>query len=305
MRFGPAAMAFLLDIVTARLFVAVVEEASIARAARRERIAASAISKRISELERRFGLALLRRHAAGVEVTAAGAALLRRARNLLQEAGQLEAELQLLGAGVQGNVRVAAGETTLVDYLPGVLGRFLQANPGIRIDLEERHHAEVARAVQDQAADIGILPDEALPATLWSRPCYRDQLVAVMRRDHPLATYPGLTLAEILDHDIIGQDRRGALRALLSRQANTLGRSMRIRVTADGYDVVCRLAQEGIGIGIVAESSFRLFSGGMDLVSLPVLDSWARRQHRVCVRKPDALAPAARLLLDSLLHGHG
>jgi DNA-binding transcriptional LysR family regulator len=298
-------MAFLLDIVTARLFVAVVEEASIARAARRERIAASAISKRISELERRFGLALLRRHAAGVEVTAAGAALLRRARNLLQEAGQLEAELQLLGAGVQGNVRVAAGETTLVDYLPGVLGRFLQANPGIRIDLEERHHAEVARAVQDQAADIGILPDEALPANLWSRPCYRDQLVAVMRRDHPLATYPGLTLAEILDHDIIGQDRRGALRALLSRQANTLGRSMRIRVTADGYDVVCRLAQEGIGIGIVAESSFRLFSGGMDLVSLPVLDSWARRQHRVCVRKPDALAPAARLLLDSLLHGHG
>jgi DNA-binding transcriptional LysR family regulator len=298
-------MAFLLDIVTARLFVAVVEEASIARAARRERIAASAISKRISELERRFGLALLRRHAAGVEVTAAGAALLRRARNLLQEAGQLEAELQLLGAGVQGNVRVAAGETTLVDYLPGVLGRFLQANPGIRIDLEERHHAEVARAVQDQAADIGILPDEALPANLWSRPCYRDQLVAVMRRDHPLATYPGLTLAEILDHDIIGQDRRGALRALLTRQANTLGRSMRIRVTADGYDVVCRLAQEGIGIGIVAESSFRLFSGGMDLVSLPVLDSWARRQHRVCVRKPDALAPAARLLLDSLLHGHG
>lgn len=298
-------MAFLLDITTARLFVAVAEEASIARAARRERIAASAISKRISELEHRFGLVLLRRHAAGVEVTTAGATVLRRARNLLQEAGQLEAELQLLGAGIEGHVRVAACETTLVDHLPVVLGRFLQTNPGIHIDLEERLHADVARAVLNQAADIGILLDEAMPATLWSRPCYRDQLVAVMRRDHPLAGYPGVTLAEILDHDVIGQDPRGGLRALLARQAAGLGRSMRVRVSADGYDVVCRLAQEGLGIGIVAESSFRLFGIGMDVISLPVLDSWARRQHRVCVRSLEALSPAARLLLDSLLQGHG
>lgn len=298
-------MAFLLDITTARLFVAVAEEASIARAARRERIAASAISKRISELEHRFGLELLRRHAGGVEVTQAGATVLRRARNLLQEAGQLEAELQLLGAGVEGHVRVASCETTLVDYLPSVLGRFLQTNPGIRIDLSERLHADVARAVVNQVADIGLLLDETLPESLWSRPCYRDQLLAVMRRDHPLAGYPGVTLAEILDHDIVGQDPRGGLRALLARHAATVGRSMRIRVSADGYDVVCRLAQEGLGIGIVAESSYRLFAAGMDVISLPVLDSWARRQHRVCVRSVEALSPAARLLLDSLLPGHG
>jgi DNA-binding transcriptional LysR family regulator len=126
-----------------------------------------------------------------------------------------------------------------------------------------------------------------------------------MRRDHPLASYPGLTMAELLDHDIIGQDPRAALQAVLTRQAHALGRSLRIRVSADGYDVVCRLAQEGLGIGIVAEGSFRLFAGGVDLISLPVLDSWARRQHRVCVRKPDLLSPAARLLLDSLLPRHG
>ena len=70
-------------------------------------------------------------------------------------------------------------------------------------------------------------------------------------------------------------------------------------------DVVCRLAQEGLGIGIVAESSARLLADGMKLVSLPVLDSWARRQHRVCVRKPEDLSPAARLLLDRLLAGQG
>lgn len=125
-------VAFLLDITTAQLFVSVAEEASIARAARRERIAASAISKRISELEQRLNIALLRRHAGGVELTEAGAALLRRARRLLHEASELEADLRQLGKGVSGLVRVAATETTLVDFLPPVLARFLGDNPGIR-----------------------------------------------------------------------------------------------------------------------------------------------------------------------------
>jgi hypothetical protein len=43
----------------------------------------------------------------------------------------------------------------------------------------------------------------------------------------------------------------------------------------------------------------------MGLVALTVLDSWARRQHRLCVRDPEQLSPAARLLLDTLLQGAG
>ena len=270
-----------------------------------EAIAASAISKRVSELEQRLGQTLLRRHANGVDLTVAGAAVLRRARNLLHEAGQLEAELRLLGSGITGHVRIATGETMLVSRLPDALGSFLRANPGIRVDLDERHHAEVLRAIQDQVADIGVLPAEAIPPGLWSRPWHRDRIVAVVRADHPLAVYPGVTMAEMLDHDMIGQDRRGALGALLAQEATALGRSMRNRVSADGYDVVCRLAQQGLGIGIVAESSASLFAPGMGLAVLPVLDSWARRQHRLCVRAPEELSPAARLLLDALLQEAG
>lgn len=298
-------MAFLLDMTTARLFVSVLEEGSIARAARREAIAASAISKRISELEQRLDQVLLRRHAGGVEITAAGAAVLRRARNMLNEAGQLEAELRMLGTGVTGLVRIAAGETMLMNPLPDMLGSFLHGNPGIRVELDERHHADVLRAVQEQAADIGALPGEAIPPGLWARPWHRDQILAVVRPDHPLASYPGVTMAEMLDHEIIGQDRRGALGALLARQATALGRSLRTRVSADGYDVVCRLVQQGLGIGIVAESSATIFAPAMGLVALTVLDSWARRQHRLCVLDPDRLSPAAKLLLDTLLQEAG
>ena len=65
-----------LDPVSLRLFIAVIELGSLAAAAEREHIAAAAISRRMADLEQHLGTPLLRRHARGIEPTAAGLALL-------------------------------------------------------------------------------------------------------------------------------------------------------------------------------------------------------------------------------------
>jgi DNA-binding transcriptional LysR family regulator len=295
-------MTYLLDTTTARLFVAVIEEGSIAGAARRENIVPSAVSKRISELEERLGHRLLTRHASGVEMTPTGAIVLRRARNLVHEAGQLDAELAQLSAGVEGHVRIVASETTLVGYLPEILGQFLQRHPAVHVDLEERASVDVAAAIERYGADLGIYAGDTPPGGLWVRPCFRDQIIAVMRKEHALAKQPGVTLIQLLDHEIIGDDERGALSSLLNRQAAVCGRSMRTRVRARGFDLACRLANEGLGVGIVAEStSVLLLARAMGLVARPVLEPWARREHRVCVRQPGELSTAARLMLAHIL----
>jgi DNA-binding transcriptional LysR family regulator len=68
------------DLLTLRLFVAVCEEGSLGRAAAREALVASAVSKRIAAVEQAVGAALLVRGRRGVAPTAAGQALLRQAR---------------------------------------------------------------------------------------------------------------------------------------------------------------------------------------------------------------------------------
>ncbi|MDO4968072.1 MAG: LysR family transcriptional regulator, partial [Comamonadaceae bacterium] len=72
-----------IDLTSLQLFVAVCELGSIGRAAEREYIAASAVSKRLSDLEAAVDTALLYRHSRGVTLTPAGESLLHHARNVL------------------------------------------------------------------------------------------------------------------------------------------------------------------------------------------------------------------------------
>jgi DNA-binding transcriptional LysR family regulator len=96
------------DPVTLRLFVAVCEERNIARAAEREAIVASAVSKRVAAIEAEVGAPLLVRGRRGIEPTAAGQALLRQAREVLSTMARMHAELSDFASGTQGSVRLVA-----------------------------------------------------------------------------------------------------------------------------------------------------------------------------------------------------
>ncbi|BBK33257.1 DNA-binding transcriptional LysR family regulator [Stella humosa] len=296
-------MALHLDLVTARFFVAIVEEASIARAAARENIAPSAISKRVSELEQRFGVTLLRRHHRGVEPTPAGAVLLRRARGLLHEAAQLEVELRQFAAGERGHIRLFANETAIIGFLPRHLALFTAAHPQVRIDVAEALSEDIVRAVEENAGDIGIFDANVPSRELWVRACFTDRLVAVVAAGHPLARHPRVALDELLDHDLIGQERRSAVGLLLQRGAAALGRVPRIRVRVDGFDAVCCLVSEGVGAGLVTADCAAMLADALNLVVVPLAEPWADREHRLCARDPDDLPPVARLLLQHLAGG--
>src|SRR5262245_55213527 len=109
------------DFKDLELFVAVAEAGSIARAADRCHTVASAVSKRLSDLEESFGTALISRGPRGVELTSAGHAFLVKARKLLVQAGQLEDEIQKHSKGLRGQVIVFANMSAIVQFLPTLL----------------------------------------------------------------------------------------------------------------------------------------------------------------------------------------
>src|SRR5688500_4380394 len=164
------------DPVTLRLFIAVCEERNIARAAEREAIVASAVSKRIAAIEHEVGAALLVRGRRGIVPTAAGETLLRQARDVLGIMERMTAELSEFATGVQGSVRVAASVSALAEYLPDDIAAFLAGYQSVRVSLDERASAEIVRHVSEGAADIGVLWDAVDLAGLQCRPYRSDHL---------------------------------------------------------------------------------------------------------------------------------
>src|SRR5262245_49982371 len=148
-----------LDPVTLRLFVAVCEEHNIARAAVREAIVASAVSKRIAALEQTLGTTLLVRGRRGIVPTAAGDALLRRSHELLGSMERVHAELSEFAGGAHGSVRVVASLSVLAEQLPDDIASFLARYPSVRVSLDERISHEVVSSVREGAADLGVMWD--------------------------------------------------------------------------------------------------------------------------------------------------
>src|SRR5574343_1685438 len=145
-----------IDLTSLQLFVAVCELGSIGRAAEREFIAASAVSKRLSDLETAVDTALLYRHSRGGTLTPAGESLLHHARTVLFGLERMQGELAEYTEGVRGHVRVHANISAIVQFLPEDLGAFARQHSQIKIDLQEHLSPDVLQAVQEGTTDLGL-----------------------------------------------------------------------------------------------------------------------------------------------------
>ena len=78
------------------------------------------------------------------------------------------------------------------------------------------------------------------------------------------------------------------------------GKPLKLRVQAKSFDVVAKMIQAGLGIGILPEAAAHSFAGPMGLRVIHLTDAWATRKMYVCIRNRASLAAPARLLVDHL-----
>jgi len=290
-----------IDLTSLQLFVAVCELGSIGRAAEREFIAASAVSKRLSDLEATLETPLLYRHTRGVKLTPAGESLLHHARSVLFSLEKMQAELSEYADGVRGHVRIHANISAIVQFLPEDLGAFSREHPQVKIDLEEHLSTEVMRAVQEGAADLGICNVAAgADHGLQALPYRHDELVLIVPRGHVLARRESVAFEETLDFDHVGLHSNSSIHLAMREAAAAAGRSIRLRIHVTGLDAMCRMIHNGLGVGLMPRRAFALMHGVGDLECVRLADAWATRDIRLVARDFSTLPLTARLLVDHL-----
>jgi DNA-binding transcriptional LysR family regulator len=288
------------DLLSLQLFVAVCEEQSIAGAAEREHIAASAVSKRISDLEVRLGTPLFHRNSKGLELTAAAHALLHHARVVMRDLKQMEIELAHHASGVSGQVRIYASVSTIIQHLPRDLREFLASHSAIRIDLQEGTSQQAVEAVAENSADIGVFGGVVPRAGLRIIPYRADRLVVLAHIEHPLAKSASVRFEEISQHNLIGPSKGSYLDSLVLRAASELTRPLKMPVRVNGFETSFNMVEAQLGVGLVPEACAARYVASGNVVALRLDETWALRQWNICVQDSHTLPPPVKLLLKHL-----
>jgi DNA-binding transcriptional LysR family regulator len=167
-----------------RIFVAVAERQHVTRAAAALNLTQSAVSSAITALEGRHGVALFDRVGRSIVLNQAGETFLVEARSVLARVAAAEAALADLSGLERGRLSIHASQTIASYWLPPRLTAFHAAHPGIVLDVAIGNTAQVARAVADGDAEIGlvegIVDDPVLNRTVIDQ----ERLSLVVGRDH-------------------------------------------------------------------------------------------------------------------------
>lgn len=288
------------DLTNLQLFQTVARLGSIAGAARRHNMVASAVSKRISDLEVQIGTPLFYRKRRGVELTAAGHELLIHARSLQSMIDRMDAAMMRYADGRQGTIRVAANSSSITQFLPEDLAEFVKAHPELRVELTEQTSVEILDAVRNGLCDLGIFSGFTDAKGLQILPYRRDTLVVAIPPDHWLVGRESVTLQELLGEDFVGLQDGSSIQSHVRSVAASLGADLKTRVAVQSFDGVRRMVHARLGIAILPYGAVEPYVQEEELNMVPLSEPWAKRELLIAVRKLSTLPRHVRVLLDCL-----
>ncbi|NMO38245.1 LysR family transcriptional regulator [Streptomyces sp. GMY01] len=186
-----------------RLFVTVADELHFSRAAERLGMAQPPLSQAIRRLEKELGAELFDRSQRGVRLSAAGAALLEEAHDLLAREERLRTLARRAAEGGLGTLRAGVPPDTAAAVLSALLTACAERAPGLCVDLHEVGTGEQVRLLASGGLDVGLVHHPVDATELCLGPEITLDLGVVLPRTSPLARLPEVRLADLAGHDLV------------------------------------------------------------------------------------------------------
>ncbi|WP_409490768.1 LysR family transcriptional regulator [Amycolatopsis sp. cmx-11-12] len=277
-------------------FVAVAEELSFTRAARRLYAVQSTVSATIQALEGDLGVKLFDRSTRRVELSPAGKVFLPEAKAALEALGRAREVVADASAGLRGSLRVGT-LTSVGDLdLPDLLGAFHRRYPlvDLHVTVSITGSTGLAEDLRQGRLDIALLglPESDL-AGLDTKLVGAAPFVAVLPDGHRLENRRSLTLADLADESFVDNPRGFGNRVALDRAFEAIGAPRRVIVEVADLRAVPAYVAAGLGIAVVPD--LRLLSG---VRTIPVDEPGLVWPLTIATRGERPPGPAARLLLD-------
>ena len=188
-----------------RVFLVVLEEGSLRRAADRLRISQSAITRQMQSLELDLGGCVLERTSAGVRPTNGGRALAERAKTLLADYDSIVAEVRRMNRGESERLRIGYIASAAQEYLGPALAVLRRTYPKLKVKMLDQTPGEIIVALRQGKIDLAV----TLHGTdLLSRDFYARKLATVrslvaLPVSHRLATERQVSFSQLKNETFV------------------------------------------------------------------------------------------------------
>ena len=297
-----------LSIRQLEVFVALDDQGSFTRAAKHLKLSQSTVSGHVADLERRLGVRLVERNRGGVRPTAAGQALLRPARQVLQAERNARMAVESL-AGLLSGTLVVGGSTTPSSYLlPQLFGRFHAKHPGVTLQMVTADSRDVIEMVRGADVDVALVGARPRTDDLQHEKVGEDRMVFVVGPDHPLAGTRRIDAGQLREHVlVVREEGSGTRSAIDSALLDLLGAgsfaTLQIACEVGSTEALKSAVRAGLGGAFTSSFSVRDEVASDNLMEVEVEGFDVVRGFYFVSREESLLGPAAKALRAMCLDG--
>jgi DNA-binding transcriptional LysR family regulator len=286
-----------------RAFCQVIRLGSVSRAAEALYVSQPAITLQLQALEREFGVRLFDRSGRRLQPTREGEALYTLARPLVEGIDGLEAAFRAEVHGLDaGALDIAAGSSTILYLLPGIVDAYRQAHPDVRLTLHNVTGAGGLDLLRSDAVDFAVGSMLDVPADLEYTPVVRYEPMLIAPVDHPLATRGDLTLEDLSPYGLILPPKRLTTYRMVDLVFQRARVPYTVALEVGGWEVIKQYVAMGLGISIV--TAICLTDADRTRLAARSLAQWfPPRSYGVVRRKGKQLSPQARAFVE-LVQAH-
>ncbi|MBT9550612.1 MAG: LysR family transcriptional regulator [Hydrogenophaga sp.] len=253
-----------------------------------------ALSQLIRQMEDELGLPLFHRTTRRISLTVAGREILGKAQRTVRQMEDLSRHAEDLHAGLQGTLTIAVIASVACSLFPLVLAQFDRLCPGVALVFQEEPASLLLERVRHGDVELGWGLYPTAHEELVFEPLGRDQMVAAIHADHPLALRESVTWRALRQHKVISASRQSGVRIYSDRAAQAAGVEIRPSYQTGSLSTAIALVRNGVGCAVLPA----LALDGMnlsDIVVRPMEKPGVWREIGLVQRRGWPLSPSASL----------
>lgn len=211
---------------------------SIRKAADHLNVTASAVNRRIADLEEELGTQLFERRPRGVRLTSAGELFVDYLRRQNGDVDRMRSQLEDLKGMRRGTVRIACSQALALDFLPQEIGEFRKRHPLVSFDVKVLDHEQAMAALATYQVDLVLVFRPPFLANFQPLMTLEQRLVAVMSAKHPLASRRTVRLRDCANYPVALAERSIGGRQLLEEVAARSRLTFQVAAESNSFELL-------------------------------------------------------------------